>query len=88
MTPRIAPFAALTIALHPSSSLADPPEHEASDAEARVRLEAILDELDPDKRAVFVMFEVDGMSCDEIAAFVGAPRRHGVFAPPRRPKGV
>ena len=49
------------------------PERAASDGQARQRLEAILDELDPDKRAVFVMFEIDGMTCEEIASLLGVP---------------
>ena len=54
----------------------DPP-HDAEAAVARrqayERLEEILGELDLDKRAVFVMFELEGVSCDEIAALVGVP---------------
>jgi RNA polymerase sigma-70 factor, ECF subfamily len=41
--------------------------------EARVRLTAVLNSLDLTKRAVFVMFEVEGLSCGEIAAQVGIP---------------
>jgi RNA polymerase sigma factor (sigma-70 family) len=57
----------------PAHTDAYTPEHAASDRQARARLESMLDELDPDKRAVFVMFEIDRMSCDEIAALVGVP---------------
>lgn len=64
---------AVEVVPEPPHGDARTPEHEAADSEARARLEAILDELDPDKRAVFVMFEIDGMSCDEIAALLGAP---------------
>lgn len=49
------------------------PESVASEREARARLAAILDTLDPDRRAVFVMFEIDGVPCDEIAALMGVP---------------
>ncbi len=33
----------------------------------------ILDKLDVDKRAVFVMFEIEGLSCENIASMVGVP---------------
>ncbi len=49
------------------------PEDDAVGRQARARLDAILDELDVDKRAVFVMFEVEELGCDEIAAIVGVP---------------
>jgi len=41
--------------------------------EARGRLRGILDAMDLDHRAVFVMFELDEMACDEIADIVGVP---------------
>lgn len=49
------------------------PEADFAAAQARLRLEALLDELDLEKRAVFVMFEVDEMPCEEIAQIVGVP---------------
>lgn len=49
------------------------PEDDAVGREARAQLDEILDELDLDKRAVFVMFEVEEMSCDDIASIVGVP---------------
>jgi len=55
---------------------ADPglsPEDLAARREARRKLEAILDELDLERRAVFVMFEIEEMSCDEIAGVLGVP---------------
>ncbi len=57
----------------PRASDASSPESAASDREARAQLAAILDTLDPDRRAVFVMFEIDGVPCDEIAALSGVP---------------
>jgi RNA polymerase sigma-70 factor (ECF subfamily) len=64
-------------------SVAEPPEPEASGEgdphetlvarEARARLQAALDQLDLEKRAVFVMFELDEMSCDEVAEILGVP---------------
>ncbi len=41
--------------------------------EERQTLDLILDMLDLDKRIVFVMFEVDELSCDEIAQSLGIP---------------
>ena len=41
--------------------------------QARGRLEAILDSMDLERRAVFMMFEIEEMSCEEIAQIVGAP---------------
>jgi RNA polymerase sigma-70 factor (ECF subfamily) len=49
------------------------PEQELADNQSRQRLEALLDELDLDRRAVFVMFEIDGMPCEEIAQLLGVP---------------
>jgi RNA polymerase sigma-70 factor (ECF subfamily) len=44
---------------------------EARDAQRR--LDAILDQLDVDKRAILVMFEVEELSCHEIAAALDIP---------------
>jgi RNA polymerase sigma-70 factor (ECF subfamily) len=49
------------------------PEDELAVRERRRVLEAILDELDLEKRALIVMFEVDEVPCDEIAAILGVP---------------
>ena len=49
------------------------PEGELEAREARARGERALAALDPDKRAVFMMFEVEGMSGQEIAECVGVP---------------
>lgn len=49
------------------------PEDEANDAQSRRQLQAILDEMDLARRAIFVMFEIDELSCDEIAATLGIP---------------
>jgi RNA polymerase sigma-70 factor (ECF subfamily) len=63
--------------------VADPPESEAprstspdedlATRESRRRLEALLDELEIDKRAVFVMFEIDEVPCEDIAETFGVP---------------
>jgi RNA polymerase sigma-70 factor (ECF subfamily) len=65
------------------TSVAEPPEHEADTKEspeqdlaarqARRQLESLLDELDLERRAIFVMFELDEMPCDEIAQVFGVP---------------
>jgi RNA polymerase sigma-70 factor (ECF subfamily) len=49
------------------------PEDAMMAAQSRSRLAGLLDELDLEKRAVFVMFEIDELPCDEIAQIVGAP---------------
>ena len=49
------------------------PEQDLAAAESRRRLDLLLDELDLEKRAVFVMFEVDEMPCEEIAQILGVP---------------
>lgn len=58
----------------PDTRSSDPtPEEALVTRQGQDRLQAILDELDPDKRAVFVMFEIERIPCDAIAALVGAP---------------
>ncbi|MFT3770424.1 MAG: sigma-70 family RNA polymerase sigma factor [Minicystis sp.] len=49
------------------------PEEILADREAEARLERLLDAIDLDRRAVFVMFELEEMPCAEIAAIVGVP---------------
>lgn len=41
--------------------------------QARARLAQILDGMELERRAVFVMFEIEGLSCPEIASLTGAP---------------
>lgn len=50
----------------------DPEQHTAL-KQARIRLAKILDEMDVEKRAVLVMFEVESLSCDQIAQMLGVP---------------
>lgn len=57
----------------PTGEGSSSPEHELACAESQKRLEALLDELDVEKRAIFVMFEIDEMACDEIAELLGVP---------------
>lgn len=49
------------------------PERAAAVRQARARLGAMLDSLDLDKRVVFVMFEIEGMGCEEISSVLGIP---------------
>jgi RNA polymerase sigma-70 factor (ECF subfamily) len=49
------------------------PEEAAAHAQARRQLEDILDTIDDEKRAIFVMFEVEDLSCEEIARTLGIP---------------
>jgi RNA polymerase sigma-70 factor, ECF subfamily len=49
------------------------PEEALSERQTERRLEALLDELDVDKRAVFVMYELEEMPGEEIAEIMGIP---------------
>ncbi len=49
------------------------PEDAAASAQARALVGRVLDGLDADKRAVFVMFELEEFTCPEIAAMTGVP---------------
>jgi RNA polymerase sigma-70 factor (ECF subfamily) len=49
------------------------PEQSLGDAEERRKLTEILDLMDLEKRAIFVMFELDEMPCEEIAQLLGVP---------------
>ncbi len=62
------------------------PEQVAAEQEARASLDRILGDMDIEKRATFVMFEIEGLPCQEIAALTGVPvgtvysRLHGARA--------
>jgi RNA polymerase sigma-70 factor (ECF subfamily) len=49
------------------------PDEATASRQARARLSAILDEMELERRAVFVMFELDELPCDEIARMMGVP---------------
>jgi RNA polymerase sigma-70 factor, ECF subfamily len=49
------------------------PETAAQAGEARARLYSILDSMDLEDRALFVMFEIDEVSCEQIAEMLGVP---------------
>lgn len=55
------------------ASSAEGPDAAVLERQARARLERVLDELEPARRAVFVMFEVEGMGCADIATQLGLP---------------
>jgi RNA polymerase sigma-70 factor (ECF subfamily) len=50
------------------------PEAMALARDARRRLDAALERLDPERRAVLVMFELEGLACGEIAELLGVPK--------------
>ncbi|MFO0725200.1 MAG: sigma-70 family RNA polymerase sigma factor [Myxococcota bacterium] len=48
-------------------------EERVIDRQQLARLHAALDALDPEKRAVFVLFEIEGLAMKEVADAVGCP---------------
>jgi len=58
----------------PDAGAADPTQPESLDRKrAREQLDAILAALDGDKRAVFVFYEIEELSMNEVAEIVGCP---------------
>ena len=51
----------------------DDPHGALATRRARALLDRILDELDDDKRAVFVLYEIEGVGMSEVAEAVGCP---------------
>jgi RNA polymerase sigma-70 factor (ECF subfamily) len=49
------------------------PEEAAAKREARARLDGVLDLMDIEKRAIFVMFELDEVPCEDMAEMLGVP---------------
>jgi RNA polymerase sigma-70 factor, ECF subfamily len=49
------------------------PDHQLARREEQALAQAILDGMDLTKRAVFLMFEIEGLSCQEIADQLGVP---------------
>ena len=49
------------------------PELRYAGEESRARLERLLDKLSPERRATFVLFEIEGASCEEIAELTSVP---------------
>jgi RNA polymerase sigma-70 factor (ECF subfamily) len=56
-----------------ATSESESPERAMLDREARERLGAVLDLMDLEKRAIFVMFELDELSCEAIAEMLSIP---------------
>lgn len=56
-----------------STNPTESPEEAAMRRQAQTRLQEILDAMDLERRAVFVMFEIEELSCDEIANVMGVP---------------
>jgi RNA polymerase sigma-70 factor, ECF subfamily len=50
------------------------PEQLTLARDSRRRLDLALESLGPEKRAVLVMFELEGISCNEIAELLGVPK--------------
>ena len=61
------------LSVNPRASNPDP-EELAQRIEARALLDRVLDEMPDDLRAVFVLFELEELSIDEIAALLHLPR--------------
>jgi RNA polymerase sigma-70 factor, ECF subfamily len=59
--------------LHPAAPAGRRPDQEASDREQLERAERVLNRMSPLKRTVFVMFELEGLSCQDIADELGLP---------------
>ena len=49
------------------------PEQEYAGEETRVLLQRLLEKLSPERRATFVLFEIEGVSCAEIAELTAVP---------------
>jgi RNA polymerase sigma-70 factor (ECF subfamily) len=62
-----------TLSSHPRASNPDP-EELTQRIEARALLDRVLDEMPDDLRTVFVLFELEELSVDEIAALLTLPR--------------
>lgn len=63
----------LEAAFEPPDTESASPEQRLDSARARAQLQRVLDAMPLAKRAIFVMFEIDGMSCAEIAAALDLP---------------
>jgi RNA polymerase sigma-70 factor (ECF subfamily) len=59
--------------LNPAAPAGRRPDQEASDREQLERAERVLNRMSALKRTVFVMFELEGLSCQDIADELGVP---------------
>ncbi len=57
----------------PELPSASDPHGETAGRQARAMLDRIVDELDDDKRAVFVLYEIEELTMNDVAAAVGCP---------------
>jgi RNA polymerase sigma-70 factor (ECF subfamily) len=57
----------------PWHSAAPGPDERLDERERQARLERILDTLDPEHRAMVVMYEIEELSCARISALTGVP---------------
>jgi len=49
------------------------PEEQYAGEEARRRLQSLLAKLSPERRATFLLFEIEGVACEQIAELTGVP---------------
>lgn len=56
-----------------AASHASSPSERAEKRQALARVQSALDTLTPEKRTVFILYELEGESCDSIAAGLGIP---------------
>lgn len=61
----------------PETSVAAGQERDVDRARARALLDLALDDLDDDKRAVFVLYELEGLEMHEVVALLGCPLQTG-----------
>lgn len=61
----------------PETSVAAAQEQDLDRARARILLDLALDDLDDDKRAVFVLYELEGLEMQEVVALLGCPLQTG-----------
>lgn len=61
------------VELAPASTSSASPGHRAEARQALARVQKALDTLTPEKRAVFVLYELEGEACDAIAAALDVP---------------
>ena len=63
----------LTDAMPERTAATPSPEEGAERARSQQILQCVLDELDLERRAVFVMYEIDELPCEQIADMIGVP---------------
>jgi RNA polymerase sigma-70 factor (ECF subfamily) len=56
-----------------AAPLSEAPDELVAARQARATLQCVLDAMDLEKRAIFVMFELDDLSSEEIGAILGVP---------------